>query len=108
MAKGGQSRRVRMPDTRWTTASVIVAFVVAVVVSGKVDSFVGTNAAFLPAMLSVAMCAQALTALMLMQKFLAGGSSRLVGAACAYLFGALMVLPHALAFPGLITENGPL
>lgn len=106
MAMERQGRHVRLPQTRWMVMGVIAAVVASLFATDEVDSMLGNNPAFLPSVLSVIAFSQALTALMLVQKFLAGGQGRLVGIAAAYLFAALMIVPHVLTFPGLVTPNG--
>ena len=79
-----------------------------VVVMPYAGARVGENPSFLPAFFAVIIAASLLTAFLLGQQFLVGGSPRLLGAAAAFLFSGLIVVPHALAFPGVITAAGPL
>jgi PAS domain S-box-containing protein len=107
MAKDRQSAWWHPLQPRWIVALTIVVAVVAIFLSGEVRTDLGTSDAFLPAMLAVVACAQGLTALLLFQKFLAGGRGHLVGIAAAYLFASLITVPHALTFPGLISQQAP-
>jgi PAS domain S-box-containing protein len=108
MTTEGRSVRGRMLEMRWIVAFIILGSVAGVFLTGHVASPAHQNTAFLPASLAVVDCAYALTTLMLMQKFLAGGRGKLLGVASAYLFASLIAIPQVLAMPGLVTPHGPL
>lgn len=108
MATEGQGTRMRVVESRWITTGGICAFVALLFLSGHIDTYVGRNSSFLPALLALLTTVQALTGLFLFQKFLSGGRGGLVGIASAYLASAPLTVVYALAVPGVITQRGPL
>ncbi|MCW2503211.1 MAG: pleC 2, partial [Actinomycetia bacterium] len=66
----------------------------------------GTAPAFLPVTIAVAWTCDALTALLLITQFLAGGSGRLLALAIAYLWSAAVLVPYAMVFPGFFSATG--
>jgi PAS domain S-box-containing protein len=62
--------------------------------------------AFIPAYESALVVVDLITAVLLFGQFAELRSAALLAVAAGYLFDALMVIPHALSFPGLITPTG--
>jgi diguanylate cyclase (GGDEF)-like protein len=66
----------------------------------------GPSSAFLPTCLTAIVLCDAMTSGLLMARFLARGSSTLLGLALAYLFAALLATLHALVLPGALGDGG--
>jgi PAS domain S-box-containing protein len=62
--------------------------------------------AFIPAYESSLVVIDLITALMLFGQFAQLRSAALLALAAGYLFDGLMVIPHALSFPGLVSPTG--
>jgi len=62
--------------------------------------------AFIPVYESALLINEAITALFLLGQFVQLRSRGLLLLSCAYLFEALLIIPHALTFPGLFAEAG--
>ena len=57
---------------------------------------------FLPAFLTAVVVLDGLTSFLLVQQYLIRGGGRLLALAITYLFSALVVVPHAMTFPGVV------
>lgn len=93
---------------RWRTPLVLVAGLLAVTgallpVAGRV---LGPHPSFLPAFFSAVVVLDALTAWLLLVQFRATGRPRLLLLGLAYVWALAVVLPHLLAFPGVVTAQG--
>jgi signal transduction histidine kinase len=64
--------------------------------------------AFIPAYEAALFFNDLITAILLFGQFALLRSRSLLVLACSYLFAALIVIPHALTFPGLLAPNGSL
>jgi hypothetical protein len=62
--------------------------------------------AFIPIYESALLINELITALFLLGQFVQLRSRALLLLACAYLFEGLLIIPHALTFPGLFAEKG--
>jgi PAS domain S-box-containing protein len=62
--------------------------------------------AFIPAYEAALLICDLVTALLFFGQFAQARSKRLLALAAAYLFDALMIIPHALSFPGLFSPAG--
>lgn len=62
--------------------------------------------AFIPSYEAVLFFIDALTAFLLFDQFVRVRSAGVLALACGYLFDALMIVPHALSFPGAFTATG--
>jgi len=90
---------------RFALAVVILQFVVCAVVAPfpaevpRIDSFV-------PVILAIIFVADLVTAVLLFSQSTAIASRAVLVLANGYLFSALIVIPHALTFPGAFAPNG--
>ncbi|CAN5449837.1 hypothetical protein BH09ACT12_BH09ACT12_07670 [soil metagenome] len=66
----------------------------------------GATPTFLPAFLAIVLVGTALTAVLLMEQYRAGGSPRLLVLSWAFLWVAATVVPYAMVFTGLFTSAG--
>ena len=62
--------------------------------------------AFIPAYESALALTDFITAILLFGQFSRTGSRPLLVLACGYLFDALIIIPHALSFPGVFAPQG--
>ena len=62
--------------------------------------------AFIPAFESVIFVTDLLTCVLLLSQFCIHHSRSLLALASGYLFTALMIVPHALTFPGVVSLTG--
>ncbi|MEV1286901.1 MASE4 domain-containing protein [Micromonospora sp. NPDC049679] len=102
-------RSLSLPAARVGRAPLIAAAVtplVALAIYTVSDHQLGSVPAFLPAFLAIVFAFDLLTAFLLLTQFLAGGTGRLLVLACAYLWSAAVIVPHALVFPGLFAPQG--
>lgn len=65
-----------------------------------------TVPAFIPAYEAALVIIDSVTAVLLLGQFAQQRSAALLTLAAGYLFDALMIVPHALSFPGLLTPSG--
>ncbi len=86
---------------------VILTIAVAVVAPFAADQLPRVDS-FVPAVEAVILVTDIMTALLLFTQFAAMRSFALLVLANAYLFSALIVIPHALAYPGAFAPNGVL
>src|SRR5215468_10609324 len=63
-------------------------------------------AAFIPAYEAALLAVDIVTAVLLFGQFAQRRNTALLALAAGYLFDGLMVIPHALSFPGLVTPTG--
>jgi hypothetical protein len=66
----------------------------------------GSQPAFIPAYEAALLAIDLITALLLFSQFGRLRSLALLLLASGYLFDALMIVPHALSFPGVFSETG--
>ncbi len=100
-AVAAAGRDWRLPAVAVTVSAVL--FVVAVPFA-KVPLV--AIRAFIPAYEAALLVCDLITALLFFGQFAQAGSKRLLAIALAYWFDALMIVPHAFSFPGLITPAG--
>lgn len=81
------------------------AFVVTALLLPAAMMPVAVVAPFLPAFTSAVVFADLLTAFLLAQQFLNGGSARLLGLTGAYLYSGTIALIYMLTFPGIIADR---
>src|SRR6185295_4823349 len=62
--------------------------------------------AFIPAYEAALIITDLITAVMLLGQFVQGRSRALLVLAAGYLFDALIIVPHAMTFPGLFAPTG--
>jgi len=90
---------------RFALAVTLLQFVVCAVVAPfpaqvpRIDSFV-------PVILAVIFVAYLITAILLFSQSVIGASRAILILASGYLFSALIVIPHALTFPGAFAPHG--
>lgn len=65
-----------------------------------------SNPSLLPAVLTIVIGAQILTAFLLLQQYVSRGGPRLLGIAAAYVVSATFAAAFALTEPGLVTSDG--
>ncbi len=88
-------------------AGVLIAAVAAfAVMTPFAREPLGRSDAFIPAYESALAICDLLTAVLLFGQFARSGMKSLLVLACAYLFNVLMIVPHALSFPGAFGPHG--
>jgi signal transduction histidine kinase len=90
---------------RFALAVALLQFVACVLVS-PISASVPRIDSFLPAILAIVFLADLITALLLFNQSSATASRALLVLANGYLFSALIVVPHALTFPGAYASKG--
>ena len=92
-------------QNRFVLAVTVLQFVACVVVSSFPASVPRTDG-FIPVILAIVFVADLITAVLLFNQSSVAGSRSLLILANGYLFSALIVIPHALTFPGAFAPNG--
>src|ERR1700712_5608643 len=89
------------------SAGVLIAAVAAFALMAPFARVpLGRIDAFIPAYESALSICDLLTAVLLFGHFARSGMKSLLILACAYLFNVLMIVPHALSFPGVFGSHG--
>jgi signal transduction histidine kinase/CheY-like chemotaxis protein len=89
------------------SAGVLIAAVAAFALMAPYARVpLGRIDAFIPAYESALSICDLLTAVLLFGQFARSGMKSLLILACAYLFNVLMIVPHALSFPGVFGPHG--
>jgi signal transduction histidine kinase len=98
------------PPTLWQRQLALAIVVVSVTAFGAVAPFANTPLpridSFIPTVLAIAFVTDLVTAVLLFGQSSVTGSSALVVLANGYLFSSLIVIPHALTFPGAFAPTG--
>ncbi len=90
-----------------TSSCMIVATIVAFAVMAPAARMpLQKISAFIPAYEAALCITDLLTAILLFGQFARSGLKALLVLACAYLFNVLIIVPHALSFPGVFGPNG--
>jgi two-component sensor histidine kinase len=90
---------------RFVLAVAVVQFVACVVIS-SLPASVPRIDGFIPAILTIVFVADLITAVLLFNQSSLVESRALLALANGYLFSALIVIPHALTFPGAFAPKG--
>jgi signal transduction histidine kinase len=98
-APGGSEKKF----ATFVTAGAMVAFAIMAPFARhplpKID-------AFIPAYEAALLISDLLTAVLLFGQFARSGLKSLLVLACAYLFNVVLIVPHALSFPGVFGPHG--
>ncbi len=86
-------------------SSALAAFVITALLLPAAVTPVAVITPFLPAFTSAVVFADLLTAFLLAQQFLNGGSARLLGLTGAYLYSGSIAFLYMLTFPGIIADR---
>jgi signal transduction histidine kinase len=100
----GVSHRGSLRSGRGLVLALVVGATVALLPAAGV--VVGEHAAFLPAFFAVVLFCDLLSGALLWHRFRATGSHLSLLAATAYAWSVLIVVPHVLVFPGVLTPGG--
>ena len=111
-ALDGSSAAISLADqpatlrqTRFVLAVAVLQFVACVAISSFPASVPRIDG-FIPAILTIVFVADLITALLLFNQSSVTESRALLVLANGYLFSALIVIPHALTFPGAFAPKG--
>jgi PAS domain S-box-containing protein len=107
---GAETWLLSVPPTRRQTRWAIAVAVVQVAALALVAPFARTQLAeinaFIPAFEGVIFVTDLVTSVLLFSQFAIYRLRALLVLACGYLFSALMIVPHALTFPGAFSLTG--
>jgi signal transduction histidine kinase len=99
-----------LPATSRQRRLVFVLAVVQLVVFGIVTPFAATPLprfdAFLPSLVAMIFVNDLITSILLFAQYVVNPSRALLVLASGYLFTSLIVIPHAIAFPGVLSPTG--
>lgn len=96
------------PRRTWQLASLLVGllFLTFAALLPVVAKPLTASAAFIPAYEASLVIIELLTAVVLLGQYLSGAGSRLLILGCGYLYNALIIVAHALSFPGAFGPHG--
>ena len=98
------------PPGRLANAIAIVIVAISVVTLAVLSPFARIGLArldaFIPAYELALLITDLITALLLFGQFMRARSLALLVLACGYLFNSLVIIPHALTFPGVFAPQG--
>ncbi len=101
-------RRTVTAATRTAAITVaVVLVVIAVLAFGSSSVRTVPLAAFLPIVVTIWFCAQALTALLLFGQYYVTGAIGFVLFASAYEFAAILAVPYLFGVPGVVSNAAP-
>ncbi len=107
---GAETSLLSLPPTRRQTRWAIAVAVCQVAALAFVAPFAKTQLAeinaFIPAFAGVIFVTDLVTSVLLFSQFAIFRPRALLVLACGYLFSALMIIPHALTFPGAFSPTG--
>src|SRR5712672_284461 len=107
---GAETWLLSVPPTRRQTRWAIAVAVCQVAALALVAPFARTQLAeinaFIPAFEGVIFVTDLVTSVLLFSQFAIYRLRALLVLACGYLFSALMIIPHALTFPGAFSPTG--
>jgi PAS domain S-box-containing protein len=107
---GAETWLLSVPPTRRQTRWAIAVAVCQVAALALVAPFARTRLAeinaFIPAFGGVIFVTDLVTSVLLFSQFAIYRLRALLVLACGYLFSALMIIPHALTFPGAFSPTG--
>lgn len=89
----------------WVAGTLAVVTAVLLPFAGSVPG--PASVTFLPFFLTAVLIIEGMTALLLVFQFMAEGDRRLLLLATAYAWTALVILPHAIVFPGVVFAETP-
>jgi signal transduction histidine kinase len=98
------------PPTLWHRQLAIAVLVITLAAMGGVIPFANAPLprvdSFIPTIMAITFVTDLVTAVLLFGQFSATGSKALLVLASGYLFSSLIVVPHALTFPGAFSPTG--
>ena len=98
---------VAEPEQRRVAAAAVALSVIAFVAAAPFARMpLAPVQAFIPAYEAALVIIDMITAVLLFQQFAQLRSPAMLALAAGYLFDAMITIPHALSFPGLITPAG--
>ena len=107
---GAETSLLSLPPTHRQTRWAIAVAVCQVAAFALVGPFARTQLAeinaFIPAFEGVIFVTDLVTSVLLFSQFAIYRLRALLVLACGYLFSALMIIPHALTFPGAFSPTG--
>jgi PAS domain S-box-containing protein len=107
---GAETSLLSLPPTHLQTRWAIAVAVCQVAALALVAPFARTQLAeinaFIPAFEGVIFVTDLVTSVLLFSQFVIYRLRALLVLACGYLFSALMIIPHALTFPGAFSPTG--
>ena len=107
---GAETTLLSLPPTHRQTRWAIAVAVCQVAAFALVAPFARTQLAeinaFIPAFEGVIFVTDLVTSVLLFSQFAIYRLRALLVLACGYLFSALMIIPHALTFPGAFSPTG--
>src|SRR5713226_9436829 len=107
---GAETSLLSLPPTRRQTRWAIAVAVCQVAALALVAPFARTQLAeinaFIPAFEGAIFVTDLVTSVLLFSHFAIYRLRALLVLACGYLFSALMIIPHALTFPGAFSPTG--
>jgi len=93
-------------QTRWAVAVALCQFAAIALTAPFAGIPLGRMNGFIPAVESVVFVTDLVTSVLLFSQFAAHRLNALLVLACGYLFSALIIIPHALSFPGAFSPVG--
>src|SRR6201998_4632210 len=93
-------------QTRWSIAIAACQVAALALVAPFARTQLAENNAFIPAFEGVIFVTDLVTSVLLFSQFAIYRVRALLVLACGYLFSALMIIPHALTFPGAFSPTG--
>jgi PAS domain S-box-containing protein len=93
-------------QTRWAVAVAVCQVAAFVLVAPFARTQLAEINAFIPAFEGVIFVTDLVTSVLLFSQFAIYRLRALLVLACGYLFSALMIIPHALTFPGAFSPTG--
>jgi PAS domain S-box-containing protein len=93
-------------QTRWAIAVAVCQVAAFVLVAPFARTQLAEINAFIPAFEGVIFVTDLVTSVLLFSQFAIYRPRALLVLACGYLFSALMIIPHALTFPGAFSPTG--
>ncbi len=93
-------------QTRWTIAVALCQVAALALVAPSARTQLAEINAFIPAFEGGIFVTDLVTSVLLFSQFAIYRLRALLVLACGYLFSALMIIPHALTFPGAFSPTG--
>ncbi len=93
-------------QTRWVVTIAVCQLAALALLAPFATIWVGPITGFIPAFEGVVFVTDLVTSVLLFSQFAAHRLSALLVLACGYLLSALMIIPHALTFPGAFSPTG--
>jgi len=93
-------------QTRWVVTVAVCQLAALVLIAPFAGIMLGQMNGFIPAVEAVVFVTDLVTSVLLFSQFATHRLSALLVLACGYLFSALIIIPHALSFPGAFSPVG--